>query len=60
MQTSLKIKVFNENKNSICQNKQFPSLRPSSSKYILKKKTYSFGKNPIENFENNNSQLQKL
>ena len=56
----LKIKVFNENKISNSKNKKFPSLRPSSSKYILKKKSHSFGKNINENFENKNNQIIEI
>jgi len=51
----LKIKVFNESKNSNSQNKKFPLLRPSSSKHILNKKSYSFGKYLVENLENNDN-----
>ena len=45
----LKIKTFNDMKNSNYENKQFPNLKPSSSKNNLKKKSYSFGNKKIEN-----------
>ena len=46
----LKIKISDLN-NSNSNNKQFPNLRPSSSKYLKKKKSYSFNKPHIEKFE---------
>ena len=46
----LKIKISNL-KNSNSNNKEFPNLRPSSSKNLKKKKSYSFNKPYIEKFE---------
>ena len=46
----LKIKISNLN-DSNSNNKQFPNLRPSSSKNLKKKKSYSFNKPYIEKFE---------
>ena len=46
----LKIKISDLN-NSNSNNKQFPNLRPSSSKNLKKKKSYSFNKPYIEKFE---------
>ena len=46
----LKIKISNLN-DSNSNNKQFPNLRPSSSKNLKKKKSYSFKKPYIEKFE---------
>ncbi len=46
----LKIKISDLN-NSNSNNKEFPNLRPSSSKNLKKKKSYSFNKPYIEKFE---------